>query len=103
MPRPASGTVHTHVLADGTRAFHLRVRHQGERIRVVLHEIDGGACGCGGGWDAPAARTELGNILARIRVGVWAAPQPPAPLLAHEDVDAIPLFHVYARTWLERK
>ncbi len=103
MARPASGTVHTHRLADGTRAFHLRVRHQGERHRIVLHEIDGCACGCGGGWDEPAARTELGNILARIRVGVWTAPRPPEPLAAVEDCGAVPLFEVYAASWLERK
>lgn len=76
MPRPTTGTIHTHFLIDGTRAFHLRVPFEGERVRVVLHEIDGCACGCGGGWDEPAARTELGNILARIRVGVWKPPVP---------------------------
>ncbi|MCW2951036.1 MAG: hypothetical protein JWQ48_206 [Conexibacter sp.] len=102
MARPASGTVHTHVLADGSRAFHLRVRYRDERPRIVLHEIDGCACGCGGGWDEPAARTELGNILARIRVGVWTPPQAPDPLIAG-DVDGIPLFRDYAWGWLERR
>ncbi len=76
MPRPVTGTIHTHTLADGTQAFHLRVRYRGERGGIVLHEAAGCPCGCGGNWDAPAARTELGNIQAKIRVGVW---QPPAP------------------------
>ena len=42
----------------------------------------GCACGCGGGWDEPAARTELGNILARVRAGVWKPPEPPRALAA---------------------
>jgi hypothetical protein len=28
-------------------------------------------CGCGGGWDEPAARRELADTLARVRIGVW--------------------------------
>jgi integrase len=101
MARTANGTIHTHVLADGTRAFHLRVRFDGARERIVLHELDGCACGCGGGWGEPAARTELGNILARIRVGVWQRPQPPLPLQAvHHQAQT---FADYARWWLEAK
>jgi hypothetical protein len=30
-------------------------------------------CGCGGGWDERAARTELGNLLARVRAGCLGA------------------------------
>ncbi|MBF6619809.1 MAG: tyrosine-type recombinase/integrase [Patulibacter sp.] len=100
MAPPLKGTIHTHSLADGTRAFHLRVRYRGERVRVVLHEVAGCSCGCGGGWDAPTARTELGNIQAKIRVGVW---QPPAP----EPVELTPAgaeaFAEYADWWIAAK
>lgn len=104
MAPPPTGTIHTHVLADGTRAFHLRVRHQGERVRIVLHELDGCRCGCGGGWNAPAARTELGNVLAKIRVGVWqrSTPAPPEsePL---DPAGPVPTFGDYADWWLNAK
>ncbi len=99
------GTLHTHVLADGTRAFHLRVPYRGERPRIVLHEHESCECGCGGGWDEPAARNELGNILARIRVGVWKPPTPPTPLAKPADggPQAVETFRVYAEWWLEAK
>lgn len=42
------------------------MRFRGERVRIVLHELDGRTCGCGGSWSAPAARTELGNVLAAV-------------------------------------
>lgn len=104
MPRPTTGTIHTHALADGSRAFHLRVRFQGERVRIVLHELDGCMCGCGGGWDEPGARTELGNVLAKIRVGVW---QPPVPVLdtpGHPHSGGrVPTFREYAEWWLDAK
>lgn len=102
MAPPLKGTIHTHTLADGTRAFHLRVRFRGERVRVVLHELDGCTCGCGGSWDAPAARTELGNIQAKIRVGVWQ-PFAPAPLEPFAAGGPVPLFRDYAAWWLEAK
>lgn len=100
MAPPLKGTIHTHSLADGTRAFHLRVRYRGERVRVVLHEVAGCSCGCGGSWDARSARTEQGNVLAKIRVGVW---QPPAP----EPVELTPTgaetFAEYADWWIQAK
>lgn len=106
MARPVSGTLHTHHLADQTRAFHLRVRYQGERPRIVLHEREDCLCGCGGGWDEPAARTELSNILARIRVGVW---KPPTPVPAfssdpeRDDAGRVPLFRDYTAWWLQAR
>lgn len=103
MARPSDGTLHTHTLADGTRAFHLRVRYQGQRPRIVLHERPACPCGCGGGWDEPAARTELGNILARIRVGVWTPPQPPEALDPHLQPGRVPTFHEHASWWLDAK
>ncbi len=101
MPRQITGTIHAHTLIDGTRAFHLRVPFEGERVRIVLHELPGCACGCGGGWDEPGARTELGNILARIRVGVWKRPTPVIEPV--DDEDRVPLFGPYSAWWLEAK
>jgi integrase len=102
MARPATGTIDAVKLADGTRAFHLRFRIEGERERLILHERPGCACGCGGGWDEPSARTELGNVLARIRVGVWQRPQPPETLLQGET-RAVPTFRDYSEWWLQAK
>jgi integrase len=103
MARPAKGTINTIELADGLRAFHLRFRVVGKRERVVLHEIPGCACGCGGGWDEPAARTELGNILARVRVGVWERPKPPGTLSQDQVTYEVPTFGEYAAWWLQAK
>lgn len=104
MAPPTTGTIHTDRLADGTRVFHLRVPYRGERPRIILHEAPDCLCGCGGGWDEPAARTELGNILAAIRVGVW---QPPVPVLETEGHPAaggpVPTFRDYAAWWLNAK
>lgn len=104
MAPPTKGTIHVHRLADGTRAFHLRVPYRGERPRIVLHEVEGCACGCGGGWDEPAARTELGNILARIRVGVWQLPVPVLEAEGHPAAGGpMPTFREYAAWWLNAK
>jgi integrase len=81
MARPATGTMETRKLADGTRAFHLRFRAYGERESDVLHEQRGCVCGCGGGWEKREAKAELGNILSRVRAGVWK-PREPEPLVA---------------------
>ena len=102
MPKEATGTIETRVLADGTRAFHLRVRIGGKREPLVLHERPGCACGCGGSWDEPNARTELGNIGARVRAGVWVRPAGPSTLLAVAE-DDVPLYGDYADWWLEAK
>ena len=79
MPPEPSGSIDVVILADGTRAFRLRFRALGKRQRDVLHDRAGCACGCGGGWDERAARAELGNILARVRAGVWEPREPAAP------------------------
>lgn len=70
MPREAKGSFEARTLVDGTRVFHLRFPVEGRREQLALHERVICPCGCGGGWSEPAARNELGNILARIRVGV---------------------------------
>jgi hypothetical protein len=62
---------------------------------VILHERAGCVCGCGGGWDEPAARTELGNIIATVRVGVWKPPTPPVMLVLQDE--AMPTFEAYAQ------
>lgn len=49
MPRPATGSILTLTLADGTRKFRLRFQAHGERQDLVLHERAGCGCGCGGG------------------------------------------------------
>lgn len=101
MARSPTGTINTETLADGTRAFHLRFPAYGRRPRVILHEAPGCACGCGGGWDEPAARTELGNILARVRVGIWKPPAPPEPLTTIRP--PVMTFGQYAEGWLQAK
>jgi hypothetical protein len=98
MPRPAKGSILPRTLADGNRSFRLRFHAYGQRHDVFLHEQPG--CECGGGWDEPAARTELGNILARIRVGIWKPAQPPT---GAQPPAEIPTFHEYASAWLQRK
>jgi len=103
MPKEATGTIETRLLADGTRAFHLRVRINGKREPIVLHERPGCDCGCGGGWDEPSARTELGNIGARVRAGVWERPAPPSTLLGAGAEDGVPTYESYADWWLEAK
>lgn len=103
MPPQGTGSFETRVLADGTRAFHLRVRVDGKREPLVLHERPGCVCGCGGGWDESGARTELGNILARIRAGVWERPEPPATRASVGSHTTAPPYAEYARWWLDAK
>jgi len=76
MARPATGSVVPHHLSDDSFAFQLRFRAYGERESLTLHERPGCVCGCGGGWDERSARHELGNVLARVRAGVWERPAP---------------------------
>jgi integrase len=101
MARQPSGTIETRVLTDGTSAFHLRFRVGGKREGLILHERPNCTCGCGGGWNEATARTELGNVLARVRLGLWERPEPPAGLA--EAPDDAPLFGDYAWWWLDAK
>jgi integrase len=103
MPRPATGTMEPRTLADGSRAFRIRVRINGQREPIVLHERHGCTCGCGGGWDEPSARTEMGNILARIRAGVWERPEPPPTLVATAAGGEVPTYDEYAGWFLQAK
>jgi integrase len=103
MARETQGSCKSRLLADDSRAFDLRFQVNGERESVVLHERPGCTCGCGGGWDEAGARTELGNILALVRVGMWERPEPPAALAEFGEEAAVPLFREYAPWWLEQK
>lgn len=103
MARATQGSCKPRLLADETYAFDLRFQVNGERESLVLHERPGCTCGCGGGWDEPGARTELGNILARVRAGVWERPQPPAALAEFGEDDGVPTYADYADWWLEAK
>jgi len=103
MPRKATGTIDPRRLADGTFAFHIRIRVNGKREPITLHERPGCTCGCGGGWNEPAARTEMGNMLARVRAGVWERPAPPPTLARLEAADEAPLFVDYTDWWLQAK
>lgn len=87
----------------GTRAFRIRVRIKGRREPIVLHERRGCSCGCCGGWNEPGARTEMGNILARIRAGVWERPEPPATLVAEDDDGEVPAYDEYADWFLQAR
>jgi integrase len=100
MPRQPTGTIDTVVLRDGSRAFHLRFSALRKRQRVVLHERPGCECGCGGSWTARTARQELGNVLARVRAGIW---KPPEPVPKATALPAMPTFHEYASAWLRGK
>jgi integrase len=101
MARSATGTIEARALADGTRAYHLRFLASGRRQLVVLHEQSACTCGCGGGWSEIAARTELGNIQARVRAGGWRHPS----VTDRRRARALgsPLFEEYARRWLLEK
>jgi len=103
MPRQSSGTIEARTLADDSRVFHLRFRANGRREALALHERPGCLCGCGGGWDEPAARTELGNVLAKVRLGLWERPTPSATVTLTGSSGEVPLFSDYAWWWLDAK
>jgi hypothetical protein len=65
--RPATASLATLVLTDGTHAFRPRLAVHGRRIRVVLRERPGCSCGCRGGWSAHLAYVQL----LRLRVQTW--------------------------------
>ena len=100
MSRTPSGSLKTQLLADGTRAFHLRFSAEGRREHETLHERRACSCGCEGSWSERTAGIELENILAKIRAGVWRKRRDPSPSTPATEV---PTFHVYASAWLESK
>ncbi|MCW3018854.1 MAG: integrase family protein, partial [Solirubrobacterales bacterium] len=100
MARTNTGSLHSRTLADGTRVFRLRF-NAGERRQIMtLHERVSCDCGCGGGWDERAARCELAETVARVRLGVWKRPSGAARARrAGSGTD----FEDYARRWLQAK
>src|SRR4249919_3492990 len=98
----AKGSFETRVLADGTRAFYLRFQVERRRQSIVLHERPDCGCGCGGGWEEIAARSELGDLVARVQAGLWGPP-PPRRLVASAGVRPMPTFGDYAASWLDAK
>jgi integrase len=72
----------------------------GPLVSPHLMPITNGAGGGGGGWTERAARTELGNILARVRAGIW---EPEAPPQRPAAAPGVPTFHEYASAWLKGK
>ena len=67
---------------------------------MTLHERPGCDCGCGGGWDEPAARRELADTVARIRLGVWKRSMAGRRVrLGRTGTN----FEEYARRWLQAK
>jgi len=92
MPRPATGQV---VVRDGAagRTFALRFRAYGERRYQTLGTD-------AEGWDDRRAATELENVLADVRRGLWR-PTSAAPVAP--EVKAEPTFNEFALGWYERK
>jgi hypothetical protein len=105
MPRVGTGSVIPKTLTDGTCAYELRFHARGRRESVTLHERAPCECGCGGGWDERSARRELGNIVARVRAGVWTrdAPHPRVAAQAAAAARPIPTFPEYASYWLQAR
>jgi integrase len=94
----------TRVLADCTRAFHLRFQVDGRRHTVVLHERPSCSCSCGGGWEETAARAKLADMLARVRAGLWRGPHPERRAAGvGAGAGPVPTFGHYAAGWLEGK
>jgi hypothetical protein len=105
MSRQTTGGLEVKALGDGTAAFELRFRARGRRESVTLHGRAGCECGCGGGWDERSARVELGNILARVRAGVWSRDAQRSRVAAHAAAATrhILTFHEYASYWLQAR
>jgi integrase len=91
MPRPATGQV----IVDERRrspTYGLRFRAYGRREYVALGTA-------AEGWTRAKAQTELENILADVRRGIW---QPPVAEVLQAPRE-IPTFHAFASEWFERQ
>lgn len=88
--------------ARHTRAFEVRFWAADKRESITLHERPGCECGCGGGWKERAARRELSDVLARVRVRVWQR-EVEQPRAAAQKPEEAARFHEYASQWLQRR
>src|SRR5690242_12797359 len=95
-----SGSLHARKLADGSRVFRWRFNANGRRQIMSLHKRQGCECGCGGGWDERAARCELAETVARIRLGEWKRP---TVAMRARRVGSGTSFAAYAQRWLQAK
>jgi integrase len=87
MARQATGQVVVRERTAG-RVYAIRFRAYGERQYVTLGtDADG--------WDRQRAETELQNVLADVRRGVWRPPVQQAPPIPTTD----PTFHEFASAW----
>ena len=87
--RPAKGQVIVDKRGRGT-TFALRFSAYGRREYLALGTAEGG-------WTAARAQTELENILADVRRGIWRAPaKAPSP-----QADPDPTFREFASRWYE--
>ncbi|HTU78346.1 MAG TPA: site-specific integrase [Solirubrobacteraceae bacterium] len=91
MARPATGQI---VVNKRTRSptFAIRFRAYGKREYVTLGTA-------AEGWTQAKAQTELQNVLADVRRGIW---QPPTPAVV-EAPRTMPTFHEFASEWFERQ
>jgi integrase len=88
MPRAATGQV---VVDERRRSptFGLRFRAYGKREYVTLGTADEG-------WTRAKAQTELQNVLADVRRGIWRPVEPKA-----HEIDRDPTFHEFASRWFD--
>jgi integrase len=89
MARPANGQVVVLQRARG-RVYALRFRAHGRRQYVTLGTAEDG-------WSMAKAQTELQNVLADVRRGIWHPPVTDPPPIHVAD----PTFHEFASAWLE--
>lgn len=91
MPRPAKGQV----IVDRRRrspSYAVRFRTYGRREYVTLGTA-------AEGWTEAKAQTELQNILADVRRGIWR----PTVVEVVQAPREVPTFHVFASEWFERQ
>jgi integrase len=91
MPRPATGQVVVNKRRHSP-TFALRFRAYGRREYLTLGTATEG-------WTRTKAQTELENVLADVRRGIW---QPSAPVVAAVPRQ-VPAFHEFASEWFERQ
>ncbi|MCW2951025.1 MAG: integrase family protein [Conexibacter sp.] len=94
MPRPATGEVVEKPSARGGTTFALRFRAYGRRRYVTLGTS-------AEGWTRQRAETELENVLADVRRGIWQPPQ--LEPVVEPEVTADPTFHEFASEWWAAK